>query len=79
LDAARAAKGETDSVPHELKGPDGGDLAVDLAWFGPQSPRRMLITLSGVHGVEGFYGSAVQIEWMRQGEFRRLPEDSAAS
>jgi Protein of unknown function (DUF2817) len=38
----------------------------------------VLVVLSGVHGVEGIFGSAAQIEWIRRGENRRLPQDTAA-
>jgi len=47
-------------------GPDGGDLSSDVAWWGPVDAARVLVTLSGTHGVEGFFGSATQIEWLRR-------------
>lgn len=39
----------------------GHGLCTDIAWLGPKSPRTALLTISGVHGVEGFAGSAVQL------------------
>ncbi len=39
----------------------GEGLCTDIAWFGTRSPGRALLTVSGVHGVEGFAGSAVQL------------------
>ena len=39
----------------------GRGLCTDIAWLGSKSPRRALLTVSGVHGVEGFAGSAVQL------------------
>ena len=41
-------------------GPDGETLTIDVTRRGPRQPRRALLVLSGVHGVEGFIGSALQ-------------------
>lgn len=40
--------------------PDGGPLAIDVAVLGPDDADRVLILSSGLHGVEGRFGSAVQ-------------------
>jgi len=75
----RAAVGEAggvlESVAHPDKGPDGGDLATDVAWFGPRSAKRVLVLVSATHGVEGFCGSGAQVDWLRRGEASRLPRD----
>lgn len=42
------------------RGPDGGELCVDTAYVGPPGPRKLLVTVSGTHGIEGFCGSACQ-------------------
>lgn len=42
------------------RGPDGEDLTIDLARLGSDAPRKVVIVSSGLHGVEGFLGSAVQ-------------------
>ncbi|WP_030371899.1 M14 family metallopeptidase [Streptomyces rimosus] len=42
------------------RGPDGGELAVDTAYLGPPGPAKLLVTVSGTHGIEGFCGSACQ-------------------
>jgi hypothetical protein len=44
------------------KGPQGEDLTIDIAWLGSASPRRLLLHSSGLHGVEGFAGSAIQLQ-----------------
>ncbi|MDM0085181.1 M14 family metallopeptidase [Variovorax sp. J31P179] len=44
----------------ELVGADGETLATDVVLDGPADASRMLLVISGVHGVEGFCGSAVQ-------------------
>jgi len=44
----------------DQRGPDGEDLTIDLTRMGADAPRRVVIVSSGLHGVEGFFGSAVQ-------------------
>ncbi|TAN67149.1 MAG: DUF2817 domain-containing protein [Methylobacter sp.] len=43
-------------------GPDGEQLITDTAWIGPEDASRVLVLLGGTHGIEGFTGSAVQID-----------------
>jgi hypothetical protein len=77
LDAAREAGAVTNSFALGLRGPDGGELATDVAWLGAADAPRILTTTSGVHGVEGFFGSATQIEWLRRAKAAPLPKDTA--
>lgn len=63
-EAARRAEAELHAIDAGGKGPGEETLAIDLAWFGPRRPRRALVHLSGVHGVEGFAGSAIQLAWL---------------
>jgi hypothetical protein len=67
-------------VPYLLgtRGADGGELATDVAWLGPADAPKVLATISGTHGVEGFFGSAVQIEWLRRAKSSPLPKGVAA-
>lgn len=46
--------------------PLGGrpDLTMDVAIFGDLDPKQVLIVSSGLHGVEGPFGSAVQSSWL---------------
>jgi hypothetical protein len=60
LRAAEARGATLGAHPLEEHGPGGEELAVDTAWLGPESPARALVVSSGIHGVEGFAGSAVQ-------------------
>lgn len=53
-----------ESVPVGQKGPDGNDLTIDLARWGDRSADRLLVVSSGLHGVEGFFGSAAQLSAM---------------
>lgn len=49
-----------------MKDPDGnGDLTIDIAMIGAPEPVWSLAISSGLHGVEGFFGSAVQTAYMR--------------
>jgi hypothetical protein len=59
-------------------GPKGEELSTDVAWLGPREARQVLVTISGTHGVEGFFGSATQIEWLRRAKTARLPDGIAA-
>lgn len=51
-------------LDHPLTGPRGEPLSLDYAWLGPPDARRVLVTQSATHGVEGFAGSALQIDHM---------------
>jgi hypothetical protein len=47
-------------------GPDGNDLAIDVAISPGGDAARTLVLSSGLHGVEGFFGSAVQLGLLRE-------------
>ena len=38
----------------------GEALSIDTAYLGPETPDSMMVLSSGLHGVEGFAGSAIQ-------------------
>ncbi|WP_220498451.1 M14 family metallopeptidase [Stieleria mannarensis] len=42
-------------------GPEGEELTIDIGYSAAEPPDKILVISSGVHGVEGFFGSAVQI------------------
>ena len=73
LAAATAAGATIKSRTNPNKGPDGGTLSTDMAWFGPRDPERALVLVSGTHGVEGFCGSGAQVGWIEGGGPSRLP------
>ena len=62
LAAASDAKAGLETILHPERGPDGGDLATDVAWFGPREAASVLVLISGTHGVEGFCGSGAQVD-----------------
>ena len=65
-EAARGAAGVLEHHVLPGRGPDGCELVVDVALVGARSPRRAVVVSSGLHGVEGFFGSAVQLAWLRR-------------
>lgn len=63
--------------PIAARGPDGEALTIDSAYLGASLPDTLLIMTSGVHGIEGFAGSALQQLWLA--EFARgLPAGTGA-
>lgn len=73
LSACRAAGAAVESHKNPTRGPDGEALFADLAWLGPPTADRVLVTLSATHGVEGFCGSGVQVGWLKSGLYKELP------
>ncbi len=68
LDVAVGFHATVQSHPLPGRGPDGESLLMDVATLGDPDARRVVIVSSGLHGVEGFLGSAIQLAWMsRQG------------
>jgi hypothetical protein len=78
LDVARGAGAEVEAILHPERGPDGGELATDVAWIGPREAEAVLVMISATHGVEGFCGSGAQVDWLRREEHRGLPGGTAA-
>ncbi|MEM8986726.1 MAG: DUF2817 domain-containing protein [Pseudomonadota bacterium] len=74
-EAAQRVCGPVSVYRHpEVKAPDGAELAVDTAWIGPDNPTVVLLCISGVHGPEGFCGSAAQLQNLTSGVLRSLPQ-----
>lgn len=74
IEAAKAAGGVLERVVHPEHGPDEQEISTDISWWGPQDAARVLVLISGTHGVEGYCGSDAQIDWMRRGEIATVPE-----
>ena len=62
-----------DHFPHPLKGPKNEKLFCDIAWTGNPKAENVLILVSGLHGIEGGVGSAIQSDFVTR--HRRLPAD----
>jgi len=52
--------------PIGVAGPGGEELTIDVGCSSGGDPARVLVVSSGVHGVEGFFGSAVQAALLEQ-------------
>ena len=75
LEAAERSGLECESHTIDAPGPDDGPLAIDVAIAGPPSAGQTVLVTSGLHGAEGFFGSAVQLAWLDRLERGGLPED----
>ena len=72
LEAATAAGAQLSAWVHPERGPDGGELATDVAWIGPTDAAAVLMLVSATHGVEGHCGSGAQIDWLQRDEAARI-------
>ncbi|MER8376725.1 M14 family metallopeptidase [Mesorhizobium sp. M1406] len=61
LELAKSVK----SYKSPARGPGGEELFTDVAWFGDRDARHVGVLISATHGVEGYCGSAGQVDWMR--------------
>lgn len=61
--------------PH--KGPSGEKLETDVAYVGPTDAEKLLVVLSGTHGVEFLGGSGCQTGWLSEIDSRQLPNRAA--
>jgi hypothetical protein len=75
LAAANAVQASIHTLPLTSRTPDDQPLSIDIAWLGTSTPERALIHSSGLHGVEGFAGSAIQLALLDQSP--AIPSDSA--
>jgi len=75
--AAEEARLRAESHPVSARGPRGETLTVGVVSLGAAAPRRALVVLSGVHGVEGFIGSAMQCDLLGRVDRSSLPADMA--
>jgi hypothetical protein len=66
--------GRVEALAIGAAGPGGADLSIDTAYFGDVAAKRALIHSSGLHGVEGFAGSAVQLQLLES--LPALPQDT---
>ena len=63
-----------ESYPLGGHSPDGEPLTVDVAVSSTGNLERTLVLSSGLHGVEGFFGSAVQLAALERWAMHGLPE-----
>jgi len=77
LDAANAVGATVATIPNPAPGPFDEHLAMDVARIGPANASKVLLLTSGMHGVEGYAGSAIQIGYLRAFDPTRLGPDTA--
>jgi hypothetical protein len=73
--AVDKAGGVLHQLPLNLPEVGGTPLGIDIAWFGTPRPRQAMVHMCGIHGVEGFAGSAVQLALLA--DLAPLAEDCA--
>ena len=79
LDRAEKMELEVETLAIAKKGPHEETLSTDILWVGPKDATKLILHTSGVHGVEGFPGSAAAM-WILDGinsNELRLPDDCA--
>ena len=64
---------QLEAHPIDARGPRGEELTIDVACSSAGDPERVLVVSSGVHGVEGFFGSAVQTALLEQWAVAAVP------
>src|SRR2546427_6902250 len=74
-DSAKRVGATLESLQLDAKGLAGEDLSTDIARVGPEKARRVILHSSGLHGVEGFAGSAIQLQMLDN--LPSLPTDAA--
>ena len=55
--------------------PYGQNLYIDVAWIGNPRAEKLYMSTSGIHGVEGFAGSAIQLSVLNN--FNKIPDNVA--
>jgi hypothetical protein len=70
-DTVAALGWELLSYPIDARGPNGEELTIEVAVGAGADTDRALVLSSGIHGVEGFFGSAVQLTLLREWAGRR--------
>jgi len=67
------------SYPYSGISPEGEALFTDTVWIGPEDAAKVVVLIGGTHGVEGFAGSAIEIDALRliAGGQLVIPADTA--
>lgn len=77
--AVKAAGLSVEPKMHPLLGPEQESLSTDVVTFGdPNAPNHLLLC-SATHGVEGFCGSACQLQWLTNAAANPLPKSVAVT
>lgn len=76
LDLVKSAGADLQSYANPNKGPEGEELATDAAWIGKSGAKKVLVLVSGVHGVEGFCGAGAIFDFLGEEIHKNLPKDT---
>ena len=70
---------ESSAYVHAHRGPAGEELSTDVTRIGPAEAKHLVMLSSALHGVEGFFGSAVQLAVFHALAEKKLalPDDTA--
>lgn len=71
-----AGQGVTTRLHPHASGIDGKPLFIDLTSIGRREAKSALLLISATHGVEGYFGSAIQTGLLREGLAQRVPHDT---
>jgi hypothetical protein len=63
--AALGGKMPCFSYPCPGTSPEGEALFTDTVWIGPEDAVKVLVLIGGTHGIEGFAGTAIEIDALR--------------
>jgi len=78
LNLCKSRKIHTQShINPNAKTADGNELAMDTAWFGPKDADKVILMMSGAHGLEAATGAAIFLDWIDNDEYSQLPGDVA--
>ena len=73
---AANANARLERYPVNIEGREHDSLTIDVAIIGCPDPSWSVVLSSGIHGIEGFFGSAIQCAWLAQVAAKGLnPED----
>src|SRR5688572_7001224 len=73
-EAVEKARGTWAPYPIAARGPRDEELTIDVASLGNVAAERVVVVSGGLHGPEGFFGSAVQTAWLAKRKAAALPE-----
>ncbi|MCR9257334.1 MAG: M14 family metallopeptidase [Alphaproteobacteria bacterium] len=77
IEACKAAGASHKSYQNPNRGPTGEKLTADAAWIGKSTAKKLLVLVSGTHGVEGFCGAGALIDFLGEAFYTDLPKDTA--
>ncbi len=78
LKAAQSVNADLTSHSISSRGAQGEELTIDIATLGAKNPETTILLTSGLHGIEGFLGSAIQIAWLEALQANPIAFDKTA-